>query len=205
MPKQKKRSKAEASITLTSSELLDNNVDGVRTFLMHIDLLLQQADEHLGKLQPPHGRIRIEWWKCPQSWADGSKCPVLVRWHLSENRTWQAKRISVSHLVSRAKRNGWFRESYEQVREVLESVSKLMALRKKTTTIISRYLMTIQALRQGNMEMMMKTEADLEAMDEWVAFNAETLSWAKQYPAPQAEPRMADTPKAETQQPLPGG
>lgn len=192
MVKQKKRSKAEANIALTPSELLVNNVDGVRTFLMHIDLLLQQADEHLGKLQPPHGRIRIEWWKCPQSWADGSKCPVLVRWHLSGSRTWQAVRIPASHLVSRAKRNGWFRESYEQVREVLDTVSKLMALRNKITTIISRYLMTIEALRQGNMEMMMKAEADLGAMGDWVAFNAETLSWAKQYPAP------VSPPKAET-------
>ena len=200
MTEQKKRSKAEATISLTPSELLVNNVDGVRTFLMHIDVLLQQADEYLGKLQPPHGRIRIEWWKCPQSWADGSKCPVLVRWHLSGNRIWQAERLSASHLVSRAKRNGWFRESYEQVREVLDTVSKLMALRNKITIIISRHLMTIEALRQGNMEMMMKTEAGLEAMGEWVAFNAETLSWAKQYPAPgnpakqeQAEPRMAET------------
>lgn len=191
MVEQKKRRKAKVIITLTPSKLFDNHIGVVRTLLMHIDLLLQQADGHLGKLQPPHGRIRIEWWKCPQPWASELKCPVLVRWKLSGNGIWQAEPIPALHLVLRANRNGWFRDSYEQVCEVLDSVSKLMALRSKVTTIISRYLMTIEALRQGNMDMMLKTEANLEAMGEWVEYNAETLAWVKQYPEP--APRKAET------------
>lgn len=182
MVEQKKRRKAEAKITLTPSQLLTNNVDDVQTFIMHIDVLLREADVCLAKLQPPHGRIRIEWWKCPQAWAEGARCPTLVRWRLTSNRAWQAERLSASHLTSRAKRNGWFRETYEQVREVLDSVGRLMTLRNRLTTLVSRHLMTVSALHQGNMDMLRSIEADLTGMGEWVKLKADTLLWAQQFP-----------------------
>lgn len=182
MAEQKKRRKAETEITLTPTQLLTNNIDDVQTFIMHIDVLLRDADAHLAKLQPPHGRIRIEWWKCPQAWAEGARCPTLVRWRLTGNRAWQAERLSASHLTSRAKRNGWFRETYEQVREVLDSVGKLITLRNRLTTLVSRHLMTVSALYQGNLDMLKRTEADLAGMGEWVKLKADGLLWAQQFP-----------------------
>lgn len=183
MKVENKRRKTQPEIGLPSTELLTNNVDEVQTFLGHIDVLLRQADEQLGKLQPPDGRIRIEWWKCPQGWAANDRCPTLVRWRLTKNRAWQAERLPITHLTSRAKRNGWFRESHQQVTEVLDVVGRLLALRTRLTTLVSRHLMTVNALYRGNMEMLARSEGELATMGEWVALKAETLSWAVRFPA----------------------
>lgn len=178
----KQRRKAETQTTLTPTELLTNNIDEVQTFLMHIDTLIRKADENLAKLQPPHGRIRVEWYECKMGWAQGGRCPEVVRWRLTGNGAWQAERLPRARLANRAKRNGWFRETYEQVRSELETVGKLMALRARLTTIVSQHIMTINALRTGNMEMMLKTEAEQQAMEDWLKANGESLLWAKEFP-----------------------
>lgn len=190
MSKPKRRIKAEVHSKLLPAELLTNNIDLIRTFLMHIDALIMQADAQLGELQPPIGRIRVEWWACPQTWAQGGKCPGIVRWGKTERGAWQADRLPLAHLASRAKRNGWFRESYDQVKEVLEVISRLMLLRNKLTTVVSRHVMQVEALHGGNMDMLIKTEGQLAVMEDWVKHKASGLAFAKEFP-------REETPKAE--------
>lgn len=150
---------------------------------MHIDELIFKADMHLAKLQPPIGRIRVEWYECKMPWAQGGRCPEVVRWTRSGGGAWQAERLSRVRLANRAKRNEWFRETHEQVRAVLEKVSTLMALRARLTTIVSQYIMTTNALRSGNMEMLLKTEQEQAAMTDWLEAHGKTLLWVKEFPA----------------------
>lgn len=62
-------------------------------------------------------------------------------------------------------------------------VGRLLALRARLTTLVSRHLMTVNALYRGNMEMLARSESELAAMGEWVALKADTLSWAVRFPA----------------------
>lgn len=180
MHKKQARRKVEAKPDLTGTKALEEEAQHLQAMIMRLDFMIEDIDSQLAQLQPPNGRIRIEWYACRTSWAKGARCPQPCRWFLTPSGAWQAERLPLTNLTRRAKKHGWFYETHETVRAALVELSQILELRARLSTTVSRYLLALSNLRTANSTKLDELERQIDLRADWLKVHGRELLWVKE-------------------------
>lgn len=116
-------------------------------YLLQLDMHIERAGAALLRCQPLEpGRVTVVWWKVRGAEDDDEKEPVPVVWKQNAEGKWYNRKIPYVGLGRRAKRQGRFALGYKNTAALLNALSELFELRRKTTELMRLERIRIESL-----------------------------------------------------------